>query len=232
VRVDYTHVPRYIQTCDMNCGSALNPIGVRSWCNWRAAVDSKTNQKRKRESWKVDRSNLPPPRGGLLFCYVSISKRREDEDPPSNYQPEGLFWNRNMLEKDAPLRGGGGGSWNWIVFGYSLVKSLHKFVDQSRLYLVLRESHWLGLESIVLRIGAIEIEVFQLTWNKNIWIFAKWFVSLNSCNLAAFLTTGWFQDMETTEMAQPACFKAHTDEASPQPASVGCFLLFLVSINH
>jgi len=25
---------------------------------------------------------------------------------------------------------------------------------------------------------------------------------------------------------------SHTDEASTQPASVGCFLLFLVSINH
>jgi len=33
-----------------------------------------------------------------------------------------------------------------------------------------------------------------------------------------------FRDIKTTEMTQPACFQAHTDEASTQPASVGCFL--------
>ena len=37
--------------------------------------------------------------------------------------------------------------------------------------------------------------------------------------------TGWFRDIETTFWTQPACFYAHTDEASTQPASV-------VSINH
>ena len=33
------------------------------------------------------------------------------------------------------------------------------------------------------------------------------------------------QDIETTQMTQPACFLTHTDEASTQPASI-------VNINH
>jgi len=57
MRVDYTNIPRHIQTCDMNCGSAFEPgasglpysctsICVRSWCNWRAScVDSKPKKK-------------------------------------------------------------------------------------------------------------------------------------------------------------------------------------------
>jgi len=34
VRVDYTHIPRYIQTCDMNCVSAFEPgyLGFRQYC--------------------------------------------------------------------------------------------------------------------------------------------------------------------------------------------------------
>ena len=47
-----------------------------------------------------------------------------------------------------------------------------------------------------------------------------------------YIYTVGFWDIGTTEITQPACFEAHTDEASTQPASVGCFLLFLVSINH
>ena len=39
------------------------------------------------------------------------------------------------------------------------------------------------------------------------------------------LCTIEFRDIETTFLTQPACFYAHTDEASTQPASV-------VSINH
>ena len=49
----------------------LNPICVRSWCNWRAScVDSKTKQKKERElkSWSKQTS---PPTGGasLFFCF-------------------------------------------------------------------------------------------------------------------------------------------------------------------
>ena len=34
MRVDYTHIPRYIQTCDMNCGSAFEPgaSGLPYYC--------------------------------------------------------------------------------------------------------------------------------------------------------------------------------------------------------
>ena len=34
VRVDYTHIARYIRTCDMNCGSAFEPgaSGLPYYC--------------------------------------------------------------------------------------------------------------------------------------------------------------------------------------------------------
>ena len=62
------HIPRYIRTCDMNCGSAFEPdasglpyyctsICVSSWCTWRAScVDSNPGKKIwRRKSWSREK---------------------------------------------------------------------------------------------------------------------------------------------------------------------------------
>ena len=126
MRVNYTHIPRNIQTCDMNCGSAFEPgasrlpyyctssvcvpdvlgvLGVwrqsnkkKSCCNWRAiCVDSKPKKKKVYCRDISRRSNVF--RNNLCLCPCVITPRGWSSLPT---QEPGIFFRVLFQQTDKP----------------------------------------------------------------------------------------------------------------------------------